>query len=138
VDIFLPNAREARKISATDDLDAAVEALAGLVPVVAVKLGPNGSMARRGKERFSSPAIPVEAVDPVGAGDSFDAGFLHQYVRGAGLAACLAHGNLAGAFSTTRAGGTEAFRDPDSLRHFLSQHWTEKANPARPATQAQQ
>jgi sugar/nucleoside kinase (ribokinase family) len=53
----------------------------------------------------------VEAVDAVGAGDSFDAGFLHEYVRGADLTTCLTAGNLAGAFSTTRPGGTEAFRD---------------------------
>ena len=39
------------------------------------------------------------------------AGFLHQFVRGADLATCLAWGNRAGAYSTTKTGGTEAFRD---------------------------
>jgi sugar/nucleoside kinase (ribokinase family) len=55
--------------------------------------------------------LKVDTVDPVGAGDSFDAGFLHQFVRGADLATCLTYGNLSGAFSTTRSGGTEAFCD---------------------------
>lgn len=121
-DVFLPNAREAMKIAGLDNLDAAIERLAALMPVLVVKLGPEGALARRGKERFTCPAPDVEAIDPVGAGDSFDAGFIHQYVRGADLATCLAYGNLAGAFSTTRPGGTEAFRERQNLEDFLSRH----------------
>jgi sugar/nucleoside kinase (ribokinase family) len=122
VDVFLPNAREARKIAAAQDLDLAVSRLAELIPLVVVKLGPEGAMAQRGKQRVVSAAIPVTAVDPVGAGDSFDAGFLHQFLRGADLATCLAAGNLAGALSTTRPGGTEAFRDSAHRERFLRQH----------------
>src|SRR6266571_1309353 len=87
-----------------------------------VKLGAQGAMAQRGPERFVSPAVGVNVVDAVGAGDSFDAGFLHQYVCGADLSACLASGNLAGALSTTRPGGTEAFRDRDHRERFFREH----------------
>jgi sugar/nucleoside kinase (ribokinase family) len=69
-----------------------------------------------------SPSKEVAVVDTIGAGDSFDAGFLHQYVRGADLPACLASGNLAGALSTTRPGGTEAFRDIAHRDKFLREH----------------
>ena len=123
VDVFFPNEREAKKVAGVDDFRAAVERLAEIVPVLAVKLGPAGAMVRRGKESVILPSIPVEAIDPVGAGDSFDAGFLHQFVRGADLSTCLEFGNLAGAFSTTRPGGTEAFRDQEHFESFLSQHW---------------
>jgi sugar/nucleoside kinase (ribokinase family) len=111
VDVFLPNAREAQLITKTNDLEAAVSRLANLVPLVVVKQGEKGALAQRGPERFRSSSVKVDFVDPVGAGDSFDAGFLSQYVRGADLPACLAAGNMAGAFSTTMPGGTEAFRD---------------------------
>jgi sugar/nucleoside kinase (ribokinase family) len=111
VDIFLPNAREARKITKIEDMETALARLVEQVPTVVVKAGHEGALARRGGEKFSSPAVAVNAVDPVGAGDSFDAGFLFEYLRGSDLPACLAMGNLAGAFSTTRPGGTEAFRD---------------------------
>jgi sugar/nucleoside kinase (ribokinase family) len=119
VDVFLPNEREARKAAGTDDLEAAIHKLSQLVPVVVVKLGRKGALAQRGAERFASPAEDVVPMDTVGAGDSFDAGFLHQYVRGADLSACLASGNLAGALSTTRPGGTEAFRDAAYREKFL-------------------
>jgi sugar/nucleoside kinase (ribokinase family) len=122
VDVFLPNEREAQKAACVSDLETAVTKLAALVPLVVVKLGREGALAQRGNERFTSPALTVEAVDAVGAGDSFDAGFLHQYVRGFDLPACLAAGNLAGAFSTTRPGGTEAFRDAKYRTQFFREH----------------
>ena len=70
-------------------------------------------------ERFVSPALKITAVDAVGAGDSFDAGFLHEYLRGSDLTTCLASGNRAGALSVTRPGGTEAFRDKEYRERFL-------------------
>ncbi len=120
VDLFLPNEREACKAAGTEDLEAAIKKLSELVPLVVVKLGKKGALAQRGAERFTAASQPVEAVDPVGAGDSFDAGFLHQYVKGADLETCLASGNRAGGLSTTRPGGTEAFRDAEHRDKFLS------------------
>ncbi|MFZ0758604.1 MAG: sugar kinase [Candidatus Sulfotelmatobacter sp.] len=122
VDIFLPNEREAQKAAGSGDLETAIRKLAALVPLVVVKLGREGAIAQRGTDRFLSPALTVDAVDAVGAGDSFDAGFLHQYVHGADLATCLRLGNLAGAFSTTRSGGTEAFRDAKYREQFFKEH----------------
>jgi sugar/nucleoside kinase (ribokinase family) len=121
IDVFLPNEREAQKAAGTRDLEAAVTKLAKLVPLLVVKLGRKGALAQRGAERCVSPAIVVESIDAVGAGDSFDAGFLDRYVRGADLEECLKAGNLAGALSTTRAGGVEAFRDRVYREQFLKQ-----------------
>ena len=122
VDIFLPNAREAKKIAGTRNIDEAVSKLAAMGPIVVAKLGAEGAMAQRGNDRFVSPPTAVEIVDPVGAGDSFDAGFLHQFLRGSDLQSCLNAGNLTAALSTTRAGGTEAFRDSEYRHQFLQSH----------------
>jgi len=120
VDVFLPNAREAQKITGAPHADSAIDQLSKIVPLVVMKMGEAGAVARRGHERFESPGVKVDFIDPVGAGDSFDAGFLSQFVRGADLPTCLAWGNRAGAFSTTRPGGTEAFRDPAKRTAFWS------------------
>ena len=122
VDVFMPNEREACKAAGTDDLEVAIGKLSQLVPLVVVKLGRKGALAQRGNERLVSSPIIVDAVDPVGAGDSFDAGFLHEYVQGSNLAKCLSSGNRAGALSTTRPGGTEAFRDAQHRERFLATH----------------
>jgi sugar/nucleoside kinase (ribokinase family) len=122
VDVFLPNEREACKAAGTEDLEAAITKLSELVPLVVVKLGKKGALAQRGKERLTAPSREVTPVDTVGAGDSFDAGFLHQFVRGADLQTCLASGNLAGALSTTWPGGTEAFRNSRHREEFMLRH----------------
>lgn len=119
VDIFLPNAREARGISGAEDLRVALNKLAATVPLVVIKNGMEGAMACSRGQTYSAPAIKVDAVDAVGAGDSFDAGFLFEYLRGSDIPKCLATANAAGAFSTTRAGGTEAFRDSKYKTQFF-------------------
>jgi len=122
VDVFLPNAREACRIARTDDSETAARKLSEIVPLVVVKLGAEGAIAYRGRERFSSPSLKVTAIDPVGAGDSFDAGFLHEYLHGADVQSCLDAGNLMGALSTTCPGGTEAFRDRAYVEGFIRRH----------------
>jgi sugar/nucleoside kinase (ribokinase family) len=122
VDVFLPNAREAMRITRQDDLERAVERLSQLVPLLVVKLGAKGALAYKGHEQQISPALKIKITDPVGAGDSFDAGFIHQFIRGSDLQTCLRAGNLAGALSTTSPGGIEAFRDRDYRERFYREH----------------
>ena len=119
VDIFLPNEREACKLTGQSDLSSGLDALAQRVPLVVIKRGAQGVVAQRGKDRFHAPSLSVACVDTVGAGDSFNAGFLHQFILGADLESCLAFGNAAAALSTTRAGGTEAFRDASHRKEFF-------------------
>ncbi len=126
VDIFLPNDREAKKIAHTDDLSQAINLLAGLAKIVVVKRGSSAAICRSGQEQCSLMPPSVKAVDDIGAGDSFDAGFVYQFLRGAKLEDCLAFANVAGAYSTTKEGGTEAFRDRAALSSFIRQHWSGK------------
>lgn len=121
VDILLPNEREAMKIARTDNVEGALTHLARKVGTVVIKMGAKGAVAVQNGRRSTAAAMPVTVVDPVGAGDSFDAGFLYQFLRGSDLPSCLAYGNRCGAFSTTASGGTEAFRNLDRMRAFLSQ-----------------
>lgn len=134
VDILLPNENEACKLAGTADPRQAADILSKKVPLVVVKRGPQGAFARRGAEKFEGFPPPVTPVDVVGAGDSFDAGFIHQFIRGASVADCLKFGNVAGALSVTRAGGTEAFRDAARREEFLRKHALVQTTPeSRPS-----
>jgi sugar/nucleoside kinase (ribokinase family) len=130
VDVLLPNEHEACKISRTQDAPSAAKWLSSRVPLVVIKRGPWGALAQRESDIFETGGQAgdvVDAVDAVGAGDSFDAGFIHQYIRGAKLEECIEFGNIAGALSVTRAGGTEAFRDNSHRENFLQKHWKKTA-----------
>jgi sugar/nucleoside kinase (ribokinase family) len=116
VDVFLPNAAEACWITGADTPDAALDALADLVPTAVVKLGPDGVIAASGQIREQASAYEVPIVDTTGAGDAFAAGFLHGHVRRWPLWRSLALANVCGAWSVARVGSsistptrTEAF-----------------------------
>ncbi len=126
VDILFPNEREAKKIAATADLDQAITKLAQICRFVAVKRGAKGAVARSGSSEWRSNGIEVASVDPVGAGDSFDAGYIHRFLQGANPEECLAYACIAGAFSTTSEGGTEAFKDRGKLKEFFRAHPTKR------------
>jgi sugar/nucleoside kinase (ribokinase family) len=122
VDILFPNEREAKKIAGVDDLNQAIDKLSGVCKFVVVKRGAAGATARRGREEWKRSGMRVESKDAVGAGDSFDAGFIHRFLQGALPQECLEYADLAGAFSTTGEGGTEAFRDSAAMRQFFRTH----------------
>jgi sugar/nucleoside kinase (ribokinase family) len=123
VDILFPNEKEACKLAHADDPNRAAEILSQKVSLVVVKRGMHGALARRGEERYSGLPPIIDVVDPVGAGDSFNAGFIHQFIRGARIEDCLKFANITGALSVTRAGGTEAFRDASHRDSFIRERW---------------
>jgi sugar/nucleoside kinase (ribokinase family) len=122
VDILMPNERETCLLAGETTLERAIETLRKRVPLLIVKRGEEGASAYRCSEEWHSAARPVSVVDAVGAGDSFNAGFLHAWLRGWPIETVLAYANLAGAWSTTAAGGTAAFRDERSLQ-VLTEKW---------------
>jgi len=109
VDVFFPNEVELRGLSGSDDPEEAVRRLqkASTRVQVVAKLGARGAMAIDGGGRpVHVPAPRVEVTDTTGAGDSFDAGFLHAWLGGAELNDCLGLGVACGALSTRGLGGT--------------------------------
>ena len=122
VDILMPNERELCRLAHEDDAERAISKLRQLVPTLVVKQGRRGAMGCQAGRRLTSPAIAVDVVDAVGAGDSFNAGFLHGYLYGWELERCLQLGNITGAFSTTAMGGTLAFRERGALAEIMARH----------------
>jgi len=107
-DLFFPNAVEARRIARCDDPEEALDRLAARVPIVAVKLGERGAIARRGSERASATPPPVTSIDATGAGDSFAAGFIRGQLDGLSLPETLNLAVACGALSTRALGGVAA------------------------------
>jgi sugar/nucleoside kinase (ribokinase family) len=122
VDVLLPNEMEACRMAKKETVNEALEELGGQVPCVAIKCGSRGSVVRVSGKTFSAPAVSVTPVDTIGAGDSYNAGFLFGWLKGWPPDQCAYAGNITGALSTLGVGGTEAFRDPVLVQSFLAQH----------------
>lgn len=110
-DILLPNAAEARALAGRPPgtgLAEAAGALAGHGPLVVVKDGADGALAHDGRSALHGAAVPADPVDTVGAGDSFDAGFVTAVLKGLDRPSALAVAAACGALSTRSHGGTAA------------------------------
>jgi sugar/nucleoside kinase (ribokinase family) len=122
IDLLLPNEDEIMRIARKDTVEESIDALASRVPLIIVKCGSRGAVVQQGNRRDWVAPLQVEPVDTIGAGDSFNAGFLSFYLKGEDPLRAAAMGNVTGALSTLRAGGTEAYRDADLRDSFLKQH----------------
>ena len=121
VDIFLPNAQEARRLTGKMNLEVAIRYLGELCPLVVIKDSSNGSYAYTNNNLFHVPSISVEVVDTTGAGDCFNAGFICAWMDGQSIDTCLKWGNIAGGLSTTQLGGTTRRISVDEIKETLSQ-----------------
>ncbi|GAA2901780.1 hypothetical protein GCM10010517_67590 [Streptosporangium fragile] len=109
-DILLPNAHEARHLagSATASAAASAAVLAARGPLTVVKDGADGAVCHDGHTLITTEGIDVTPVDSVGAGDSFDAGFVAATLGGLPPADALEFAAVCGALSTRAHGGTTA------------------------------
>ncbi len=123
VDVFLPNQQELIHLTRQVNIDEAIRTLRAQ-HVVAVKIGAEGSYVWHKGRGNRMPAFKNEAVvDAIGAGDSFNAGFIFKFIQQAPLEECQRFGNLCGALNTTAAGGTTAFVNFEQIRKAIRQRF---------------
>jgi sugar/nucleoside kinase (ribokinase family) len=120
VDLFFPNEIEARHLTNEENPEDVLNSfrLAGLKRV-ALKLGARGAALLWDGDITFLEAHPVTPIDTTGAGDCFDAGFLHGWLRGETPRIRLQMANICGALSTTKYGGVAGFPTPEYLHHEL-------------------
>jgi sugar/nucleoside kinase (ribokinase family) len=119
VDIFLPNIAEFKCLSRSSTVEEGIGKLKHFSHYIIIKNGSEGALGWDGKNLIVQPAFKNEhLIDCVGAGDSFDAGFIKDFIRDLPIGKCLETGALAGAINTTRAGGTGAFENLKTIREI--------------------
>jgi len=105
-DVFLPNEVELEAITKQSSVPEALGSLENGRTLTIAKLGARGAVAHAAGELHAAPAFCVDTIETTGAGDSFNAGFLHAWLCGDGLDAALKMGCACGALSTRAVGGT--------------------------------
>src|SRR5450759_1885096 len=105
VDVLFVNAAEAAAVSGAPDPAVAATVLAARGPLPVIKLGADGALAHDGCRLVHVTAPAVDVADTVGAGDTFDAGFLCARLQGWDVSRSLALGVACGSLSARRPGG---------------------------------
>ena len=116
VDVFFPNKVEAMFLTGEESVEKALDRLADMGNSVVVKLGSAGSLSKTEDKVFKADAfLNKDVVDAIGAGDSFNAGFISKFIKGHAIKQCQIFGNITGAVSTTQSGGTTAFTNLENV-----------------------
>ncbi len=119
VDLFFPNEVELKGITGGASIPEGLKALENGHTRVVAKLGAQGCLTKDGDRFLEAKAFPVEPVDTTGAGDSFDAGFIHAWLQGRPLLECLRWGSACGSLSTRALGGTGRQADSAEVERLL-------------------
>ena len=119
VDIFFPNENEAKLITRTDSVEDALKKLQDKVPMIALKRGEHGAVLYTGGREYRADPLKVSVVDTVGAGDSFDAGFVYGHLSGLDPETALRIGCICGSLNTTQSGGIVGQPVQGELNQYL-------------------
>jgi len=107
-DVFFPNEVELEALGGSVDPETSLRALVNGRTCTIAKLGSRGCMLLVDGRPVHIPGFPIEPVDTTGAGDSFNAGFLHAWLNGRGVVESVQFGAACGALSTQGLGGIAA------------------------------
>ncbi len=91
----------------------------GRLRALALKDGARGALVLSREELHEIPPFPCACVDPVGAGDAFDAGFLCASLEGLPLRDCGRWGAVLGAKATETRGDTDGYLSRRELEACL-------------------
>lgn len=116
LDFFLPNDQELMHLTRSDSVEEALDKLKPHSTVIVVKMGVRGSVMQVDGERTWLPPYHVpDFSDAIGAGDSYNAGFIRSWLHRKPLEECMKLGNMTAAVSTTAYGGTAAIRSLEQV-----------------------
>ena len=118
--VYFPNELEAEAITGEKDPRAMLEGFKqrGMTSV-AIKLGKKGAVLMWSGEFYECRGFQIDVVDTTGAGDAFDAGFIHALLANAPPQRCLETACLTGALSTRAAGALDALPTAGELEARL-------------------
>lgn len=122
VDVFLPNVEELKNITQQSSLLSAANAIKNVANIIVAKNSTEGATIFYKDEMIEQPAfINHDFADAIGAGDSFDAGFIKNFIQQKILKQCAELGAVCGAINTTANGGTAAFESLDTVKRIALQ-----------------
>ncbi|MBA7545198.1 Ribokinase [subsurface metagenome] len=117
VDVFLPNVAEIKQLTSSLTIEDALQSIKPYCNIVVIKNGVEGAtMWDKTKRVVQKAFLNSNIKDAIGAGDSFNSGFIYKYTSRKPLNDCLEFAALIGAINTTESGGTTAFISFDKIK----------------------
>ncbi len=121
VDVYLPNEEELTRLTGRSSWREALEEVRGMAGEVVLKRGAEGAVYASGSELVEVPGFRVEAVNTIGAGDVFDAGYLYARRMGWPPERRLELASALAAIVISQA-AERAYPDPATVLEFVDRN----------------
>jgi sugar/nucleoside kinase (ribokinase family) len=119
-EVVLPSGEEAKMLAGTKDAEDACQKILECGPeIVALKRGEKGSWVFTAKDKIKVASFLVKEIDPTGAGDCFDAGFVVGLLKGWPLEKAARFANAVGALAVTKKGPMEGAPTLEEVNRLL-------------------
>jgi len=120
--VIMPGIEELGMLTGETDIKSGVKRLFTYekMEIVALKKGSRGCTVYSRDTAVDVPAYPVDAVDPTGAGDCFDAALLCGLLEGKDLKQCARMASAAGALNTLKMGPMEGPISPVEIERVIA------------------
>ena len=119
--ILMPTEEELLLLTAASAVEDAVDRLLAQRPdrIIVVTRGALGCRVYTGDGRVDVPGFPANEIDPTGAGDCFDAGFITGILEGMTPAGAAKLANACGALAVGAEGAMAGARTRDEVARFM-------------------
>ena len=119
--ILMPTEEELLLLTAASAVEDAVDQLLAQRPdrIVVVTRGALGCSVYTRDGRVDDPGFPADEIDPTGAGDCFDAGFITGILEGMTLARAAKLANACGALAVGAKGAMAGAKNRDEVEQFM-------------------
>ena len=124
VDYLFPNIDEAKKLTGKEALDDIADTFLQCGgKTVVIKTGKHGCFIKRADTRLQIPAVSgIDAIDTIGAGDNFAAGFISALLEGKTLRECALFANATAAISVLSVGATSGVKNRILVEQLLDEY----------------
>jgi sugar/nucleoside kinase (ribokinase family) len=123
IDILFANQEEALALTGLAPKQSS-EMLSNYCNLTVITMGENGCYVNQGPYQWHCPAIPVEAIDTIGAGDLFISGFLHGFLNNEPTPVCACTGTLLASHVVQSIGAEIPQEQWTQIKALIAQpHW---------------
>lgn len=132
VGIITPNETEAEYLTgiAVTDVDSSIAAARILhkrgIPSVVVKMGAKGAVYLDACKEMYVPAIPVDAIDSVAAGDAFNGGLTYALYQNWDIETCMRWAVCSGGLATTKTGAQDSMPTLRDVKKLFESHFKQE------------
>jgi tagatose kinase len=121
-DIILPGLQELLLIAEEENKEKSLKKLLVKNRIIVLKLGKRGCEIYYKGDKMFIPSFKIKEVDPTGAGDSFDAGFLCSLIENREIYECGIMANACGALNSTKFGPMEGVFGRKKVDSFIKKN----------------